>query len=129
MNMLKSLCLNWNKRLKSESKSCKLMTASWCLCQHLHVIWNRKHQSSQKVHHMCFCSKNDKSVAKATSFLPRHFCYVIFAISFLQCNFDSQNYSHFPFRSKPLRRPHSCPCRQQWSSIVLIKFIKYAQIL
>ena len=26
--------------------------------------------------------------------------YVIFATSFLQCHFDSQNHSHFPFRSK-----------------------------
>ena len=27
--------------------------------------------------------------------------YVLFAASFLQCNFDAQNHSHFPFRSEP----------------------------
>ena len=33
--------------------------------------------------------------------LQRPFCSVIFAVSFLQRNFHSQNHSHFPFRSKP----------------------------
>ena len=54
------------------------------------------------------CSACQPVVRAATSF-----CNVIFAVSFLQCHFDSQNHSYFPFRSKPQHRPHSCPCRQQ----------------
>ena len=36
-----------------------------------------------------------------TSFMQRHVCSVIFATSFSQRHFDSQNHSHFLFRSKP----------------------------
>ena len=40
-------------------------------------------------------------LAKASIGLLRHFATSILAASFLQCHFDSQNHSHFPFRSKP----------------------------
>ena len=39
-------------------------------------------------------------VRPATSFCNIIFAASFFATSFLQCHFDSQNHSHFPFRSK-----------------------------
>ena len=83
-----------------------------------HKMVHNHCKNSTVIHRIMYA--NTYIVNMAQRQIPANTCLHVWRhfVNITQCHVmrlrDSQKTDQFPIRSKLLRRPHNCPCRQQW---------------